>query len=254
MQLPDEREGIYGTRDRGRDAIGRRLNSRRVFEAFLPNRTGEVEWSLDDSFGARIAVLRREGRTWQLWSPDASTLVGDDPAPRFELQGRGAMVDDRLEDRHALVAIKAGARLRCFIARAALPRRNRAGRAIRSVVDDYDAGRGGSSLATAPPVALHDPDFAVREGFLGTDDIKRTYTTYNAKPHFGAAIYVMVNTTGVYGGGIVRAVARMGMPFHEADRIGTPDDNVAADQAPVCQWVYGRIGDSRIWGWVAERV
>jgi hypothetical protein len=32
-----------------------------------------------------------------------------------------------------------------------------------------------------------------------------------------------------------------------------PDPNVPLGKPPVCRWVYGRVGDSRMWGWIAQR-
>jgi hypothetical protein len=206
-----------------------------------------------DSFGDAVCRVTITGDGCRVTDPAGDVVLGEDDDPRLELQGRGAMVDDALERRHALVAVKAGVRIRAFVETRALPSRNARGQSIREAVGDYDTGHGGSSLPTLPPRPLGDPDFATSERFLGTDDIGRTYSTYNAKPHLGGAVYFMVNTTGVFGGGIVRGVARSSTMFQEADRMAECDPNVAAGDPAICRWVYGRIADTRMWGWVAER-
>ncbi len=244
---------MRGTRDAGKAGVGRPLHSRRVFEGLERNRRGERAWPLVDSFGDTLCRLRVDDGAWRVTDPEGADVLGEDDEPRLELQGRGAMVDDLLETAHALVAVKAGLRVRAFIDRRALPERNARGQAIRAAVDDYDTGHGSSRLPTPGARPLADPGFEAGERFLGTDDVGRTYSTYNAKPHLGGAIYFMVNTTGVFGGGIVRGVARAGVPFHEVDRMADPDPNVPAGEPPLCRWVFGRIADSRMWGWVAER-
>lgn len=63
----------------------------------------------------------------------------------------------------------------------------------------------------------------------------------------------MMNTTGVYGGGIVRAVLRPDDVFERLDEMAYADPN-AEQGIPICRWYYGRAAGTRIFGWVPERV
>lgn len=221
MDLPDHRRARRGTLDIG----GQRLNLRREFPRLARNRKGTRRWVLRDAFGSELV------------STTELNVTG------FELQGRGAMVSDRLEDAHALVACHSPDlpdRLRGFLERRALPS------ALRADIDRVNVRHGHSGLAELRRIALLTPGFAWWEKFEGTDGKLRTYSTYNE--HHGG-IYVMVNTTGVYGGGIVRTVVPHGHPFAVLDETEQPDPN---GQVPV-RWLYGRVGLSRIYGWVPVR-
>jgi hypothetical protein len=266
--LPESRSAVHGTSDLGTAEWarrGRRLNMRRALDTLArnPERDGRRSWPLLDSFGRTIALIERHADSWELSDPATGQAVFIDRSldrRQIEVQGRGCMVDDELERSHALVAFRAldraalpaGAsivpfRLRAFVDRSALPA------PVRHDVDDYDAGSGGSALTAGTPGELRDPGFNSDEGFLGEDGKQRTYATYNAKPPFHGAIYFSVNTTGVHGGGIVRGVARAGDAFEPLDEFGYADPNVSDGGEPLATWVYGRLGGTRMFGWVPVR-
>lgn len=274
FSLPDSRRARAGTIDLGRDAWrarGRRINSRRDLDVLErnPAARGRRRWPLVDSFGRRVAVLERHSNRFDIEDPfTGETLYRDRTltVDQLEVQGRGCMVTEALERRFALIAFRADDRgrlasgetivpfqLRAFIDRRALPRRNRKGQAIRGVVDDYSVGCGASDLDPKRARPLVDPAFSPDAYFVGEDGIRRTYSTYNAKLPYGGALYFLVNTTGVFGGGVVRGVARVGDPFYEVDQVAYCDPNVPDGRAPPARWSYGRIGRTRMWGWVVER-
>jgi hypothetical protein len=234
----------------GSHVIGRKLNLRRDFTALAPNSQGERSWQLKDSLNTVIARVTTTPGSVTVKGTSGSVTEPVKPH-HLELQGRGAMVTDALEDDHALVAINMGDlrfRVRGFLPRRALPEKNHRGQAIRSVVDAADTGNGGSKLSTvAEPII--DQEFKWWEEFEGSDGIERSYTTYAARPACGNAIYFMVNTTGVRGGGIVRGVTRAGREVQFADHTSPLDPN---SQVRVF-WRYVRIGDSRMWGWLPVR-
>jgi hypothetical protein len=226
-------------------------------------------WPLVDSLGRPLALIEQYHDRWELVDPDSrSTLYVDHvPNPRKLLvQGRGAMVSDELEESHALLAFNAadrstippGAsivpfRLRAFIDRRALPRHNSAWQRIRGVIDRYAAGAGDvetrSAAAQAQPLA--DPGFdSNADKFVGHDGRARTYATYNAKPPYGGAMYLLINTPGVLGGGIVRGVVRAGDDFEPMDEFGYADPNVRLGAPPVATWLYGGVSGTRLAGWV----
>jgi hypothetical protein len=272
--LPESRCARSGTEDLGTQAWARErryLNMRRRFDALEPNPDagGRASWPVVDSFGRPLATIERAIDSWVLSHPETEArLYADsslDPG-KLEVQGRGCMVDDDLEEGYALVAFHAADRsglrpgeslvgygLRAFIPRAALPKRNARGQRIRADVDDYDAGCGGSDLPPGAPAPLEDPGFASSERFLGEDGIARSYATYNAKAPFEGAIYFSVNTTGVHGGGIARGVARAGDLFEPVDEFDYPDPNHSPDLPPLAKWTYGRLAQTRMWGWVPVR-
>jgi hypothetical protein len=265
--LPESRNAIGGTSDLGTAEWARRrrkLNMRRTLDTLArnPDLDGRQKWPLLDSFGRRIALIERQADRWELSDPASGHIVFVDHSldrRQIEVQGRGCMVDDELERSHALIAFRAldrtalppGAsivpfRLRAFVDRLALPE------PVRRVVDEYDAGSGGSAVTAGTPDVVRDPGFSSGEGFLGEDGKQRTYATYNAKPPFGGAMYFSVNTTGVHGGGIARGVARAGDAFERLDEFGYADPNVA-DGEPLATWVYGRLSGTRMFGWLPVR-
>jgi hypothetical protein len=272
--LPESRRARAGTEDWGTQAwrrSGRKLNMRRGLDTLKRNPAvdGRRSWPLIDSFGRQLAIIERQPDRWELRDPatEATIYTAWTLDPRqLEVQGRGCMINDELEARHAFVAFRATDRsglaqgasivpyqLRAFIDRSALLVKNQRGQRIRRAIDDYDTGCGGSELRPAAARPLPDPGFRSEEGFLGEDGKQRSYATYNAKLPFGGAIYFSVNTTGVHGGGIARGVARGGDPFEPVDGFGYADPNVAEDQAPLASWMYGRLAGTRMWGWVPLR-
>ncbi len=194
---------------------------RRKFTLLARNRKGTRRWSLVDSRGRHIKWITGEGK--------------------YEVQGRGAMVTKKLEDKHVLLACGSSTlegRVRAFVNRRAIPAN------LRDNVDEYDAGRGASSLGGSR-WPLRSPGFEWWEKFEGEDGLKRTYATYNA--HQGGAMYLMINTTGVHGGGIVRAVFREGDPIVVLDDFPAGDTNGGG----ICRWRYVRC--EGICGFVAGR-
>ena len=270
--LPTARRARLGTRDLGKGEWGeRRLHMRRAFAALErnPAEGGAVRWPLLDSLGRTLCVLEQGAGGVDVLDPQSGALVHREAggaAEQFEAQGRACMQDAGLEARHALIklrvidrsALQYGASLvpyglAGFVDRAALPTRNARRLAIRADVDGYRTGCGGSALATMSSAPIGDPGFDSRDRFLGTDGIARTYATYNAKGPYDSARYVMMNTTGVFGGGIVRAVLRADDVFERLDEMAYPDPN-AEQGVPICRWYYGRVAGTRIFGWVPERV
>lgn len=268
--LPESRLAARGTADLGTDAWarrGRRLNMRRGLSQLErnPDRDNRRVWPLVDSFGRPLAVLEQHSNRWDVNHPRTGERTYNDgtlDADQILVQGRGCMVDARQERRYALVAFQANDptqrggdivpfRLRAFVDQRALPLRDRRGRPLRSALDSYDPGCGGSGLRTEAVRPVADPAFVNSERFLGEDGLARTYATYNSRRLYGGAIYLMVNTTGVHGGGIVRAVIQSADGFARADGFGYCDPNVAQGSA-VARWSYGRVEGTRIWGWLAE--
>ena len=270
--LPEARHAGRGTRDLGTDAWarrGRRLSMRRALNDLEgnPARDGRAVWRLVDSFGRALAILEQHSNRWDVNDASTGRLIYSDrrrDVDQIQVQGRGCMATAALERRHALIAFQANDppeegdtvvpfRLRAFVDRRALPLRNRRRQLVRGVVDSYDVGCGGSPLDTTSVRAVSDPDFESTQRFVGEDGIRRTYATYNAKPIYRGAIYVLANTPGVHGGGIVRAVIRTGDRFAVVDGFDYCDPNVPEGEPARVRWSYGRVAGTRIWGWLPER-
>lgn len=272
FNLPELRRARAGTRDIGSQAWarrGRRLNMRRPLN-FLegnPRAGGRQVWPLLDSLGRRLAVLEHHSNRWELLDPETGEVLYTDrrlDGDQLEVQGRGCMTSPGLERRHALLAFRPNDpledgsglvpfRLRAFIDRRALPARNSRGQLIRGAVDAFDVGCGGSPLPVSATQPVRDPGFDADDRFLGEDGFARTLATYNAKPAFGGAIYLLANTSGVHGGGIVRGVVRAGDRFGRIDGFSYCDPNVPAGAPERVRWSYGRILGTRMWGWLPER-
>jgi hypothetical protein len=285
-QLARSRQGRNGSQDLSIDvwrSRGRELNLRLPLPGLEPNpdADGKRRWPMLDSLGRPLLVLEQDGGTFTATDPDkgfvtvepgsvvtfasgSGVLIHQDRRARLSLQGRGAMADAELEASSALLAFDArdrsdlppGAsivpyRVRAFIARAALPRRSGL-RRIRAEVDRAVTGDGESDLAVLSREPLSDPSFRHDERFVGEDGRARTYATYNAKPPYGDAIYLTVNTTGVHGGGIVRAVAREGDEVEILDELPDPDTN-AEGGTPIARWRFVRLAGTPICGWVPTR-
>jgi len=271
--LPESRVGRLRTEDLGTQAWaerGRELNRRRTFDFLLPNRSagGRQRWRLRDSLGRLVAVVERHSNRWDLHHPETNALIYSDyslKADQLEVQGVGCMADEALERTHALMVFRATERealdgasivpfqLRAFVPRVALPARNRRGQPVAEGLARYDVGCGGSDLELGRARPIRSPGFDVgADRFLGEDGKDRTYATYNAKPPYGDAIYVMANTTGVHGGGIVRGLARVGDTFEEVDSMAYCDPNTAEGR-PRARWSYGRVAGTRLFGWIATR-
>lgn len=91
-------------------------------------------------------------------------------------------------------------------------------------------------------------------GRFGPPGGARTYATYNAKAPYGDARYLLINTTGVSGGGIVRAVVRLGDLVNLDDRFDYCDPNFASTRStPAASWVHGTVTGTRIAGWLPRR-
>lgn len=270
--LPELRRALRGTRDLGTDVWarrGRRLSMRRSLNDLEgnPARDGRAVWPLVDSLGRRLAVLEQHSNRWDINDARTGVLIYSDrrrDVDQLQVQGRGCMATTALEREHALVAFRAndppqqGAsavpfRLRAFIERRALPARNRRGELVRRLVDSFDPGCGGSRLTIQSQRPVRDPEFEPAQRFVGQDGISRTYATYNAKPVYRGAIYVLANTPGVHGGGIVRGVVQAGDSFGRVDGFAYCDPNVPDGDQPRVRWSYGRVIGTRLWGWLPER-
>ncbi len=272
--LPETRFARRRTEDLGTAAWavrGRYLHMRRPLD-FLqgnPSARGRQRWRLRDSLGRVLAVVEKHSNRWDVHDPETNDLIFSDyslKANQLEVQGIGCMADEALEASHALVAFRATDRrslgedesivpfqLRAFIPRVALPVRNRRDQPVRLNLARYDVGCGGSELPRRPAIRIGSPGFDSREDrFMGEDGRRRTYATYNGKAPYGGAIYVLANTTGVHGGGIVRGVAREGDVFEPIDGFDYCDPNVAAGE-PRTRWTYGRVARSRLHGWLPTR-
>jgi hypothetical protein len=273
--LPECRVGEGGTEDLGtlawRERDGRRLSMRRWLEVLEANPAegGRVRWRLLDSLGRPLAVLERHPDHWVATHPETGAIIHRDATlgPRaLVVQGRGCMVDDALESRHALIAFPAHARttlpggaslvpfqIRAFVDRAALPARDARGRPVRDAVDSYRVGCDPGEGAPEPPRPAADPAFDPSEDhFLGEDGLRRPYATYNVKALYESARYLMVNTTGVHGGGIVRGVVRARDPLARLDAFGYCDPNAMGGRS-LARWSYVRAPRTRLGGWIAER-
>ena len=275
--LPESRVARLRTEDLGTQAWaerGRELNRRRALDFLLPNPDAgnRQRWTIRDSLGRRLAVVEKHSNRWDLHHPETNELLYSDytlKPDQLEVQGIGCMADEAREAQSALVAFRAGDRsalaedqsivpfqLRGFIARAALPERNRRGQPVREGLEGYDTGCGSSELRAARARTISSPEFVPGpdgDRFLGEDGIARTYATYNAKRLFGrGAIYVLVNTTGVHGGGIVRGVAQVDDTFEEVDGMVYCDPNVTEGK-PRARWSYGRVAGTRLFGWLPTR-
>jgi hypothetical protein len=225
---------------------------------------GARRWPMLDSLGRTLLVLEQAGGGFVASDPDSGAPIHEDARAQLSLQGRGAMADPALEERHALVAFDArdrsglapGAsivpyRIRAFVGRDALPRRSGFTN-VRRAVDRAAAGSGECEL---PPIGrgrLTDPGFRHDERFVGEDGRARTYATYSAKHPYRDAMYLTVNTTGVHGGGIVRAVAREGDEIELLDELPEADSN-AEDGVPIARWRYIHLVGTSIYGWVPAR-
>ena len=106
--------------------------------------------------------------------------------------------------------------------------------------------------ARSPPAWPATPGFdPLTHAFAGEDGLGRPYATYNVKSLYGGARYLMVNTTGVHGGGIVRSVLRGREPVARLDGFGYCDPN-ALGARPVARWSYVRAPGTRLGGWIAD--
>jgi hypothetical protein len=262
------RAGSRGAEDLSIDvwrSHGTELNLHLPFRGLERNpESGARRWPMLDSLGRTLLVLEQNGGRFVTSNPDTGAPIHEDARAQLSLQGRGAMADPALEEQHALVAFDArdrstlepGAsivpyRIRAFIDRAALPRLAGLSR-VRGAVDKAATGHGESDLPALEQGRLSDPGFRHDERFLGEDGRARTYATYSAKQPYGGAMYLTVNTTGVHGGGIVRAVAREGDEIELLDELPEPDRN-AEGGVPLARWRYVRLAGTQICGWVPAR-
>jgi hypothetical protein len=242
------RRGLRGTPDDARVPY----NARRPFDRLARNRRGERRWAVADSYGRRIATVEQRGRTVRVVRADGASYEAPVGEVRLELQGRGAHRDP---SRTALVAIRvpnADYRVRGFVDGRALPRFGARRRPLRDVVDRYDAaGRRAASRVRearrSRVIRLANPGFSYGDYFVGSDGRRRTLATYNARPEFGGATYLLANTPGVRGGGIVRGVVREGQRFRVLDSIRR-----GGNASTAVTWLYGRTRGG-FYGWVPWR-
>ncbi|HEX8854165.1 MAG TPA: hypothetical protein VF752_01090 [Thermoleophilaceae bacterium] len=267
--LERQRAGPNGASDLSIDvwrSRGRELNLRMPFPGLEqnPDDGGRRRWPMLDSLGRTLALLEQDADGLVTTDPETGREIHRERTGRLSLQGRGAMADGALESSQALVAFDArdrselapGAsivpfRIRAFVSRDALPRRVGFSR-VRAKVDTARTDRGECDLTPLSRVPLQDPGFRSDERFVGEDGRARTYATYSAKRPYGGAMYICVNTTGVHGGGIVRAVAREGDEVDVLDELPEPDSN-AASGTPLACWRFLRLAGTSICGWVPAR-
>jgi hypothetical protein len=268
--LERQRAGPNGARDLSIDiwrSRGRELNLRLPFPGLEPNPDdgGRRRWPMLDSLGRTLALLEQDAEGFVTSDAETGHEIHRDRTGVLSLQGRGAMADAALEGGHALVALDAldrselapGAsivpfRIRAFVPRDALPRRVGLSR-VRAKVDRARSGHGRCDFAPLSDGRLRDPGFRSDERFVGEDGRARTYATYSAKRPYGDAMYLCVNTTGVHGGGIVRAVARAGDEVELLDELAEADSNAEAG-TPIARWRFLRISGTSICGWVPAHV
>jgi hypothetical protein len=268
--LPDVRHARLGTRDEGHDALGRKVHMRLFLTALEgnPREDGRQRWPIVDSLGRPMCILERHSNRWDVHHPETNELIYRDTTldeEQLELQGQACMQDEALERTHALLKFRANDdsglpaaekstipfAFAGFIRREAIPDRRGKGRAD---IQEYATGCGGSRLPVRATGPVGSPDFdSNKEKFVGGDGRARTLATYNAKRPYLGARYIMVNTTGVSGGGVIRAVIRAEDLFEHLDEFGYPDPNVAAGTPGLVRWVYGRIAGTRICGWLPQR-
>jgi hypothetical protein len=270
VQLARSRSGRNGAEDLSIDiwrSRSQELNLRLAVPGLEPNpeEGGSPRWQMLDSFGRPLLVLEQSGGQFVASDPSSGAAIHTDRQAQLSLQGRGAMTDPDLEARCALVAFDARDRsdlppggsivpyrIRAFVDRGALPRFSGL-RRIRGQVDRAVTGSGESDLPALDSFPLSDPGFRHDERFVGEDGRARTYATYSAKGPYAGATYLTVNTTGVHGGGIVRAVARVGDELELLDEIPAPDSN-AEGGTPIARWRFVRLAGTRICGWLPQHV
>lgn len=81
-------------------------------------------------------------------------------------------------------------------------------------------------------------------------------SNYSAPSGFAPGVRLLtINTTGIAGGGIVRAITRTTRPFDQIDEIGYTDPNVPCGHRPVARWVFGDAnpGGKPLLGWLPTR-
>lgn len=270
--LPLERKGQRGTRDVGTEGWrrrGKKLHMRRDFSELTknPSEGGKRRWPLFDSMGRKLCYIEQHSNGWQMRDPRSNKLLYSDrslDSDQLEIQGEASMESAHAERGMALIKFRANDRstlapgqsvvpfgLAAFIPRQALPATNERRQAIRADVGRYRTGAGSSRLTPLRTITLASPGFSSDEKFVGTDGIERSYATYDAKNPYRGAQYIMVNTTGVKGGGVVRAVARAGDQFEVLDEMPRPDRNALG--AFGARWIYGRLAGTRIHGWIPLR-
>jgi hypothetical protein len=74
---------------------------------------------------------------------------------------------------------------------------------------------------------------------------------------FGRVVDMTSSTTGVGGGGVVRAIFKVTQSWKRQDRFGYSDSNVPCDQPlRVARWRYGIVvhGDKVARGWIPTRL
>ena len=271
--------GLPEGRNQGR--AGRILRHR-----LLPGRHPLV-----DSFGQPFGWFEQVSLTRVRIHREHSGRLATLRHARIEVQGRGCMATPSLTDAHVLVTLYAphysaargrhrrvDAGVRAFIARDLLPPGvfhhssppSRAGNGL--LIDHYRTGCGRPPPHAVPSLTaaqLVKPHYGVHQLYQG---VKRPcsrpmsrwcgfhYSDFSHPAFAPDVMPLMSATTGVRGGGIVRAVIRTTRPFRVLDAIGYPDPNVPCGQAPVARWMFGdanpdaKPGEYHIYGWFPRRV
>lgn len=265
------------------------------------NDKGLVRWALYDSYGQIIRYMYRPWNSsktalvnyWEIQNAQGVTVdttqtqAIDRALPTIEVQGRGCMYPQSLEDSYAMIGFKTSTKgtltqkkvaIRAFIGRGALPSNGDVnGNALN--IDQYDTGCGGASgsATTLNSMVMSAHDYTGY--YVGSSDCDPglgdpniadcpVYSSYGTIESDWMPI--AAQSTSVISGGIFRAVVKAGTggvvgdSLHVTDCFGYSDPNIPGNgnyrgtQSSSVQWYYGRVykGDgvnsrkpTDIYGW-----
>jgi hypothetical protein len=272
--LPECRLMVHGSQDVG--AAGHNVTGYYVNGNFQVRGS---EWGFRDSHGSIYAIIQKTTKgTWRVLT-SSRVLIDETPGPvNFALQGRGCMATDALEASMALVQFKPfklgpnGKRsdspfgkngryvaLHGFLPRSALPSDK-----VRHDVDRFDAGCGGTSLSVRESFAVASPSFdwgsdppgsastpskhlyqgedaAMKPGFSNNCNSDVGTTAYRNFNGYQSTVPILVQSPGVHGGGVIRAIVRAGETFKRVDSFNYSDPNVPKGKAYIASWVKGYV-------------
>ena len=267
------------------DQQATKRNSRVKVKALAPAAAVRGRYSLLDSSGTAFAFLEsapdpvtgrpnpKDGR-WRVFDK-RGRLVGTTKAGReFQVQGRGCMLRDR--NSYLIVALYAGngregeggkgaapvyLGLRGFMSATAIQGAKRT-RAKKKIYDNCGSGtlklvKGRDAFRTddidvAPFQRVHKyvGSSSMQRGCEPTGDGCGSLANYQSLPGMPVRLITSAST-GVVGGGIVRAVVPAGASAARLDEIGYCDPNVPAGQNERALWVLLRWRG--IAGWLPTR-
>lgn len=269
-----------------------------------PNpQTNTRKWPLVDSFGKTFAWVEYKSRgVYTVYDEAGTGVMGTTKRGSgtfVMLQGRGCMSSESLENRHAIVilwvvdsknSVDTGRNigLRGYIDRAALPANGYSTRGFdnNTMIDTFWVScnnrmknKGAGNIGRR---AQDQPRFVITDRYQGSKTRGKltsgtTYDNYTVPaaektpgqsnldpPVASDALLVSSSTSGVFGGGIGRALFKTPRDVWQRDDIGYTDHNVPCNGKAVARWTYvtpnldaqGRPS-SRLrpmWGWVPNRV